>query len=339
MKVMVTGGTGFVGSHTVAELVRNGHQVRLLVRSRERVAPALGPLGIEDVESVQGDVLDRKSVELAAEGCDATIHCGSVYSLDPRAAGVIRNTNVAGTETVLDAAHRLGHDPIIHVSSYVALIGRKGATLTPDAVPTTPPGAYFRSKADSDLVARGFQEDGAPVVITYPGAVWGPHDPHFGESCQITKNVLKGIWKVSVQGKLPISDVRDIAKLHVALLEKGRGARRYFTPSSNVTLKELCATVSDVTGRRLGTLPLPGWILLPSMRALDSLQRFLPFRVPFNFQAVYCVSRNHHCDASATSNDFGIEPRPLADTLSDTIGWMARQAYVTPAMAGRLSSQ
>ena len=87
MKVMVTGGTGFVGSHTVAELIKNGHQVRLLVRSPERLAPALGPLGIKNVDAVKGDVLDRVSIEQAAEGCEATIHCGSVYSLNTRSPG------------------------------------------------------------------------------------------------------------------------------------------------------------------------------------------------------------------------------------------------------------
>ena len=213
MKVMITGGTGFVGSHTVSELIKDGHEIRLLVRSKEKIEPALLPFGIktQDIDAIQGDVLDRKSIEEAAKGCDATVHCASVYSLDPRAAKVINNTNVKGTENVIEIANSLGHDPIIHVSSYVALIGVKGARLTPDSPPTQPPGVYFRSKADSDKVARKFQEAGVPVIITYPGSVWGPYDPHYGESCQIARNVLKGLWKISVKGSIPISDVRDIA--------------------------------------------------------------------------------------------------------------------------------
>ncbi|HEY91145.1 MAG TPA: NAD-dependent epimerase/dehydratase family protein [Dehalococcoidia bacterium] len=339
MKVMVTGGTGFVGSHTVAELIRNGHEVRLLVRSRDKIGPALQPLDVQDVDAVQGDVLDRTSIERAAEGCDATIHCGSVYSLDPRAAEIIRSTNVAGTEIVLDVAHRLGHDPIIHVSSFVALIGANGSVLTPDSPPTEPPGTYFRSKADSDQVARKFQEIGAPVVITYPGSVWGPYDPHLGESCQIARNILKGIWRMTVKGSIPISDVRDIARLHTVLMEKGRGPRRYFTPMLNVTLKEAMSIISDVTGRKLDTVSLPGWALLLPMKGLDSLQKFLPLRLPFNFQAVYSVYLNHQADDSATRNDFGIEPRTLAETVTDQIRWMAQQGYVAPSLAGSLFSR
>ncbi len=337
MKVMVTGGTGFVGSHTVAELMENGHEVRLLVRSKERIGPALGPLGVQDVDAVMGDILDRDSVKLAAEGCDATIHCGSVYSLDSRVAETIRRTNVAGTETVLDVAHTLGHDPIIHVSSFVALMGTKGAVLTPDSAPTKPPGAYFRSKADSDLVARRFQENGAPVVIIYPGSVWGPHDPHLGESCQIAHNILKGLWRIGPKGQLPISDVRDIARLHVALMAKGLGPRRYMAPSRAVSPREIITTISAATERKLNTYPLPGWALLGPTRALDSLQRLLPFRLPYNFQAVYCVDLGHRSDDSTTRSDFGIEPRPLSETITDTVRWLAQQGHVAPRLIGSLS--
>ena len=73
----------------------------------------------------------------------------------------------------------MGLDPIVYVSSWVALIGQKGAVLTPDSPITRPPGAYYRSKADSDLVARCYRNIGAPVVITYPGMVWGPQRPPF----------------------------------------------------------------------------------------------------------------------------------------------------------------
>jgi nucleoside-diphosphate-sugar epimerase len=82
MKVLVTGGTGFVGSHSVAALVSRGHQVRLLVRSRDRVARSLSPLGVADVESVVGDVTVPQSVEEVMAGCDAVLHAAAVYSLD-----------------------------------------------------------------------------------------------------------------------------------------------------------------------------------------------------------------------------------------------------------------
>jgi len=338
MKVMVTGGTGFVGSHTVSELINNGHEVRLLVRSKDKISPALQPFGIQDLDYIEGDVLNRESIEKAADGCDATIHCGSVYSLDSRDSKTVKSTNVMGTQNVLDIANCLGHDPIIHVSSFAALMGKKGTNIDPDCTPTNPPGVYSRSKADSDRVARKFQEAGAPVVITYPGSIWGPYDPHCGESCQIARNILKGAYKISLKGKVPISDVRDIAKLHAVQLEKGRGPRRYFATVHNTTMKEVISVISNVTGRKLNTVPFPGWVMLSITKGLDSLQKILPSRLPFNYQLVYAVYCDHFANDSSTSDDFGIQPRPLVETMSDQIRWMVRQGHITPSLAGTLAA-
>jgi dihydroflavonol-4-reductase len=336
MKVMVTGGTGFVGSHTVAELVRNGHQVKLLVRNIDRVKPALEPLGVGEVETVVGDVTDQRTVEQAAEGCDATMHCGSVYSLDSRAAERINKTNVQGTDIVLGTAQKLGHDPIVHVSSFVALIGVKNAVLSPDSTPRNPRGAYIVSKADSDRVARRFQDAGAPVVITYPGSVWGPYDPHLGESCQMAENMLRRFWSVIPRGIVPITDVRDLAKMHAAVMEKGRGQRRYIAPATNINLNKAIASISSVTGRNLPTVSLPVWLLSWPMQTLDWLQHVTPFRFPFNYQAVYVTGLSSRMDDSLTRNDFGIVPRPLEDTFADTIRWMAQAGHLPDKLAGRL---
>jgi nucleoside-diphosphate-sugar epimerase len=336
MKIMVTGGTGFVGSHTVAELIRHGHQARLLVRNAARVPPALVPFGISDVEVVVGDVTDRCRVEEAATGCQATIHCGSVYSLDPRAADVIDKTNVLGTDTVIRVAHALGHDPIVHVSSFVALIGEKCAVLSPDSEPGTPPGAYFSSKASSDVIARNYQKEGAPVVITYPGSVWGPHDPHLGESCQMIDSILRRLWTITPRGVVSITDVRDLAKLHLEVIEKGRGPRRYIAPAQNITINRAMFIVSSLTGRKLPTVSLPASMLLGPMKLFDSLQRSLTFRLPVNFQEVYCVGLASSMDDAQTRREFGIIPRPLEETFADTIRWMVKNGHLSPRLAGRL---
>ena len=338
MKVIVTGGTGFVGSHTVSELVRAGHDVKLLVRDTSRVRPAIEPLGVGEVESVIGDVTDKESVERALEDCDAVIHCASVYSLDPRAAASIRKTNVTGTDLVIGTAHEMGLDPIVHVSSIVALIGTKGAVLTPDSAPTTPSGPYNRSKADSERVARRYQDNGAPVVITCPESVWGPNDPHLGESCQIAKAILRRFWTTVPVGGVPISDVRDVAKLHAAVLEKGRGARRYIAPAQNASIKSLVNTVSQVTGRWLPCVPVPGWTLRWPMRAVDAVRLISPIRMPVNFQAVYIGALNHKSDDSLTRREFGLAPNPIDQTLADTIRWMYEGNHLSRKLAGLLAA-
>jgi dihydroflavonol-4-reductase len=124
MRILVTGGTGFVGSHTVAALLGQGHDLRLLVRDPRRVTDALTPLGLQaaDLDTMAGDVTDPAAVEQAVRDCEAVVHAGSVFSFDSRDAGRIRQVNVRGTELVLGTAHRAGLDPIVYVSSVVALL-------------------------------------------------------------------------------------------------------------------------------------------------------------------------------------------------------------------------
>jgi dihydroflavonol-4-reductase len=124
MRVLVTGGTGYVGSHTVAALAEGGHEVRLLVRDSRRVTAALTPLDLQlpDLDTMVGDVTDPAAVDQAVRDCEAVVHAGSVYSFDSRDAGRIRQVNVRGTDLVLGVAHRAALDPIVYVSSIVALL-------------------------------------------------------------------------------------------------------------------------------------------------------------------------------------------------------------------------
>jgi dihydroflavonol-4-reductase len=226
MRVLITGGTGYVGSHTVAALARAGHQVRVLARSPERIPAGLAPLGVDDVERAIGDVTDAAAVERALEGCDAVLHAASVFSMDPRKAEEMRTVNVRGTEIVLGSAHRSGLDPIVFVSSELALLPpADGAVLTPDSPVGQSGWPYCRSKADSELVARRYQALGAPVVSVMPAGVWGPQDPHFGEGATLATNVLRNRYPIVMRGGMHIADVRDVAAVLAAVMEPGRGPR------------------------------------------------------------------------------------------------------------------
>ena len=98
MRVLVTGGTGFVGSHTVAALIENGHDVRLLVRSPDRIAPALEPLGVGKVDSIVGDITDANAGERAMKGCEAVRHAGPPNTrVPPRLGSILRRTTLPPT--------------------------------------------------------------------------------------------------------------------------------------------------------------------------------------------------------------------------------------------------
>jgi nucleoside-diphosphate-sugar epimerase len=155
MKVLITGGTGFVGSHTVAAVAAAGHRVKLFVRNPDRMGPALKPHGLSpgDCDHAIGDVNDTAAVRRALHDCEAVIHAGSAYS-------------------------------------------------------------YALPLVQAEMIARSMQAAGAPVVITYPGGVWGPHDPYWGETAQLVEEILKGKLRFVPDGTAPFSDVREVARLH-----------------------------------------------------------------------------------------------------------------------------
>jgi nucleoside-diphosphate-sugar epimerase len=334
MRVLVTGGTGFVGSHTVAALIAAGHEVRLLVRSADRIAPALRPHGVTgEVDHLVGDVTDPDAVGRALAGCDAVLHAGAVYNLDARAYPATRRTNLAGADTVLKAAVAQGCDPVIHVSSSLALL-RRHATVTPDSPLSSMRSVYIRSKAESEAVARELQRAGAPVVIVQPGAVFGPDDPYLNDQLRRLRDILRGQYLMWPSGGYLTVDVRDVARLHAAVMKPGEGPRSYLVPGHFLDGRTLFGTLREVTGRRLPSVIVPARAMLPAAWAASTVQRVLPFHLPAEYEGVLIIGSATRCDDSRARQELGIEPRPLAETLRDTVRWLHQAGHLTARQAG-----
>jgi dihydroflavonol-4-reductase len=333
MRVLVTGGTGFLGSHSVKAIVDAGHEVRLLVRSPARIAPALAPHGVDGVDLVVGDITDADAVERAVAGCDAVLHTAN----DPRRAEEMLDVNPRGTATVLRAAHAAGLDPIVHVSSNAALLP-SAVPLSPTSPLGDPPGAYSQSKVAAERIARDMQADGAPVVIVNPVGLLGPHDPHMGDFTALARDVLAGKVPIMPKGETPIVDVRDVAAAHAALMRPGFGGRRFVVAGGHVTLADFAKVASSVTGRRIPAITVPGRPLLAIGKAADSVARTLRVKLPVNFEGPWFLVHGARADASAVEHALGVRFRPPAETLADTFGWLAEAGHVSPKKAGRLAA-
>jgi nucleoside-diphosphate-sugar epimerase len=335
MLVLVTGGTGFVGSHSVAAIVRDGHRVRLLARDESRVRPALDPLGVDPgaVEVVAGDVADGPAVQAAVAGCDAVLHAASVFSFDSRAHAKMRAVNASGTETVLAAARRAGADPIVHVSTFAALVPTHGRPLSTDSPVGQPRETYMATKAEAEEIARRHQDEGAPVTITYLPAMIGPHDPYVGDQSGRLRDVLRGLMPIWPLGGHPIGDVRDTAALHAAALVPGQGPRRFFGPGRYVTTREYIRTARRVTDRALPTVFLPARSMFPIGMLTMLLQRVVPFHIPAEYGAIYTCATAARLDDS-TAGALGIQPRPLAETMADAVRWLHEHGEVSDRQAG-----
>ncbi|MFI5929087.1 NAD-dependent epimerase/dehydratase family protein [Micromonospora sp. NPDC051543] len=340
MLVLVTGGTGYLGSHSVAALVHAGHRVRLLVRSAARVTAALSPLGVDPdaVDEVRGDVTDPDAVARAVAGCDAVLHAASVYSFDSRRSAAMRAVNARGTEVVLAAARSAALDPIVHVSTVGALFPTTAAVVTADSPVGRPRETYLATKVEAERIARRHQADGAPVVITYPPAVLGPHDPHLGDQITRLRNALRGLMPVWPTGGFPLGDVRDTADLHAAVLRPGLGPRRYLGPGRYVTTAEYVAALRRITGRRLPASRLPARAMLPLGALVSAAQLVVPVHLPAEYGAIYTCAVSRPVDSGPTDRLRGRPARPFEETLADTVRWLADSGRLSSRLAGHAAT-
>jgi nucleoside-diphosphate-sugar epimerase len=192
---------------------------------------------------------------------------------------------------------------------------------------------YAGSKAAAEIVARGLQAEGAPVAITYPGMVWGPHDPHLGETSRLARAVLGGRLPAVPPGTLPVSDVRDVAAVHAALMAPGRGGRRDIASGENLAVAEVMRIAVRVTGRRLPVVTVPAAAAAASGWLGQALGRLgidlLPSR-----EAAWIGSQAAAADPSATIRDLGVAFRPAEDSIRDTVRWLQAAGHIGARRAG-----
>ncbi|UOX89482.1 NAD-dependent epimerase/dehydratase family protein [Amycolatopsis sp. FBCC-B4732] len=324
MLIAVTGGTGFLGGHTVAALLRRGHRVRLLARDAGR-APST-------VDVVDGDVTDPGAAARLVDGADALLHAAGVYTFDSRRRAEVRRVNVGGTANVLDAARRAGTGRIVHVSTVGALYPAREPSIGPASPVGRPRETYLAAKAEAELIARAHRDAGAPVTITYPPALLGPADPHLGDQNARLRDLLRGLMPMWPSGGLPIGDVRDSAELHARLFEPAAPGPAYFGPGHFLRTRDYLAAVRAATGRRLPAVFLPARAMFPVGHAAGLLQRAWPWHIPAEYGALYVCATAVPVDAAAPHA--GVPARPVAQTVRDTVAWLHASGRLTRRQAG-----
>lgn len=337
-RVLLTGATGLIGCHAAASLVREGFGVRALVRDVEKLRRCLAPfaLGGDAVEVVLGDVTRPRELPAALEGCDALVHAAGRFSHDLADAEALREVNVGGTEHVLRAAVEAGLDPIVHVSSFLALLPPRGETIGADDPVGAPKAMYSRTKAESDRVARRLQGEGAPVVIVYPASVQGPHDPTVGSGPGIFADMLRRGRALVTRGGLGYTDVRDLARLIAKLLQPGHGPRRIMAPADFVDHARFHRLLSELTGRELGADRLPA-SLLQLMGAFGDLKQRLTGRpAQLTSEAAMVLTRSVPFDDAEARALLG-HTHSVEEQFRDLLVWMHEAGVLEPRHVGDLA--
>ena len=335
MRILVTGGTGFVGSHAAAALGAAGHDVRLLVRDPAKVDRVFDALGAPSPDRVVGDVLDPASIERALEGVDAVVHAAAIVTNERRRAEEVLRTNPEAARNVLAAAASAGADPIVHVSSVASLFPPPGPVIDLDTPIADPTSAYGRSKVGAERVARELQDAGAPVTIVYPGGVWGPHDPNLTEQVRAAGTLVRSGLPIT-SGGMTVLDVRDLAAVITRALEPGLGARRFLLGGHFFTTPQLADLFVEVCGR-CRRIPSPPRALRTVGRFNDLLMRVIPANLSITYEGMVFLTKGVPTDDSATFEALDVTLRPAEETIADTLRWLVAQGVLKPAHVPALS--
>jgi dihydroflavonol-4-reductase len=243
-RVLVTGATGFIGSHVVRALLARGDDVRVTVRAS---SPLDALEGLE-IERVTADITDRAAMRRAARGVERAFHVAGTTNLRMDAARLLR-ANAEGTRIVLEACLDAGVERVVHTSS-VAAIGpaRPGGALDERHVRTGPLGIpYADAKHAAEVEALRVAARGLEVVLACPGHVFGAGDDR-RSSTEVVRRFLLRRFPAYVDGAICVVDVEDVAAGLLLCDERGAAGERYILGTRNYTWQRLFAELQQISG-------------------------------------------------------------------------------------------
>lgn len=306
MRVLITGGTGFLGRAIVAALVDAGHHPVVFARR----ASDAGLPG----DRVNGDVRDRDALVAAGRGCEAMIHTAALVSVWRPRAKDFDDINVGGLRHALAAVQASGLRRLVYTSSFLALppAGRQTPLVAND---------YQRTKADAAHVAADAHAQGAPIVSMYPGVIYGPGLMSEG-------NLIGRMIADHQSGRLPgllgadriwsFAWVHEVARAHVAALSHPTPAAGYQVGGPNLPQMAPFEILRDRTGLALPRR-LPLW-LGPPVAWLEETRARLTSHLPQLTRPTLDIFRHDWpLDSSAAERDLGFQQKPLAEGLSEML--------------------
>ena len=313
-KTLITGATGFVGSHVARALVQRGDDVRAAVRATSKL-DALAGL---DLETVVAEVTDRRAVRRALRDVDRVFHIAGSTSLRGSSDDLFR-VNVQGTRTVLEECRRAEVERVVHTSSVAAVGPAPRGGVADERQPWRAGGLgipYVDSKHEGEVEALRSAAAGLPVVIVCPAYVLGPEDPH-RSSTEIVRRFLLRRIPVYVDGAINVVDVRDVAAGHLLADESGVVGERYILGNRNYTWDRLFADLARLSGIEAPAVKLP----LVAALALAETAARLPGGAPPTTAEIRSAAHWWTYRSTKARRQLGFTTRPHEETVEATVAW------------------
>ena len=323
MKVALTGATGHLGMAVLHELHAQGYIVRVLARNAFPFA--------SDVEVVHGDIHQPDELVALMKGCEALIHCAARISIDGDPRGDVYRTNVDGTRSVMHAAKQCGIRRVIHISS-VHVFQQVPLNETLDEqrqLVDHTASAYDRSKRLGQEIALSMNTKDMEVLVMNPTGIIGPYDYKPSRAGRMIIDMVKRRWAFLMKGGFDFCDSRDVAHAIVNALQMGSAGESYLLSGKWYSLHDIAAILSTTTSVPIRTVLIPTTIVkavLPFVKLYGRVSGTAPVFTGEALDAV--LTGNRSISHAKAQQALRFSPRPLEETLKDTVGWFEENGYL-----------
>jgi dihydroflavonol-4-reductase len=330
---LVTGATGFVGSHVARRLLERGEGVRALVRGAHHAYDALQGL---PVERVTGDLRDPASLAAALRGVERVFHVAADYRLWARDPREIYESNVTGTKNLLAAARSSGVSKFIYTSSVCTMAVERPGALPNESIAVHLDemiGHYKRSKYVAEQEALRAAWEGVPVVVVNPTTPVGPGDWKPTPTGKIILDFLRGKMPAYLDTGMNLVAVEDVATGHLLAAEHGKVGERYILGGENLTLKQILESLARITGRVAPSTQLPYAVAYAAGVVENSFARLLGREPRIPLEGVRMARHKMFVDAARAPRDLGFTAGPVEAALQRAVRWYTENGYLGASRA------
>ncbi|WLI44110.1 SDR family oxidoreductase [Pseudomonas beijingensis] len=329
----VTGATGLLGNNVVRALLKRNIKVKALVRSAEKAKKQFGGLPVEWIE---GDMLNVDAFSHALQGCDALFHTAA-YFRDSYKGGKhwqkLYDTNVTGTERLLQAAYAAGIRRAVHTSSIAVLKGNKDQVID-ETMSRSEQEAddYYLSKILSEQKVQQFlaQHPDMFIAMVLPGWMFGPGDIGPTSSGQFLLDFVGQKLPGVLPGSFSVVDARDVAEHQIAAITRGRSGERYLAAGNHMDMKSIFQALASVSGVKAPERKVPLLMLRIIALIYEGYYRITKKPVLISTSTVKLMAQEQgrtHFSHKKSSRELECQFRPVAETLTDTLDWYRNNNY------------
>jgi dihydroflavonol-4-reductase len=327
VRIFITGATGFVGGHVARRYAAEGASLRLLTRQTSR----LDSLSGIDAEMVTGDLREPEKLRSAITGCDALVHVAADYRLWVRDPEQMYAANVGGTRELLKLAREVGVPRVVYTSSVATMGFKADGTIVDEETPVALPdmiGHYKRSKFLGEQEAIQAAKAGQHVMILNPTTPIGPGDAKPTPTGRIIVDFLNKQFPAYVDTGLNLVDVDEVARMHVAALDRGTPGERYILGGENLTLKQILDRMSAITGLPSPTMKVPHAVAMAFAFFDENITGKLRGKEPrATVEAVRMGKKMMFASSAKAERELGFQIIPVYNAMRSAIEWFVANGY------------